>query len=141
MRIVQFRPSPTKDVINGQIAGCTLRNRQAQPIRALLGLLPRAITDHSPTYWVLETNHNFAGMGYSFVVPGGKSSSRAQKKATEAAARDPAAHQAGAQRYVLERVSNPEQGPAQARAASGVSAEEARTGGQLYGLKKGVEAR
>ena len=137
MRIVQFRPSPTKDVINGQIAGCTLRNRQAQPIRALLGLLPRVITDDSPTYNVLETNHNFAGMGYNFVVPGGKS----QARATEAAARDPAAHQAGARRYLAERLSNPERSAAEARAASGVSAEEARTGGQLYGLKKGVEAR
>jgi len=38
MRFVQFRQSLSKDAIHGQIAGCTLRNRQAQSFRRLLGL-------------------------------------------------------------------------------------------------------
>ena len=92
MFILQFRPSLSKDAIHGPIAGCTLRNRQAQVARGLLRLEPRGVKEDSQSYCVLHSSTNFAGGDYHYVVPGAKS----QARTTAAAALGGAAHLAGA---------------------------------------------
>ena len=121
---VQFRQALSNNAIHGPIAGCTLRNRQAQPVRGLLGLTPRGAMDNSPSYWVLKSSRDFAGQGHPYAVPSAKS----QAAATAAAARDGAAHVAGAAAYRAERLAHPEGSPAEARAASGASEAQSRTG-------------
>ena len=121
---VQFRQALSKGAIHGPIAGCTLRNRQAQPIRGLLGLTPRGAMDDSPSYWVLNSSPDFAGQGHPYAVPSAKS----QARATAAAATDGAAHVAGAAAYRDEMVANPESSPDEAREASGASMVQSRTG-------------
>ena len=124
MFFLQFRQSLSKDAIHGPIAGCNMRNRQAQVARGLLGLEPRGVKEDSQSYCVLHSSTNFAGRGYRYVVPSAKS----QARATAAAARDGAAHLAAADAYQAERLAHPDSGPAGARAASGASMEQSRTG-------------
>ena len=138
---VQFRQALSKDAIHGPIAGCTLRNRQAQPVRGLLGLTPRGAMDNSPSYWVLKSSRDFAGQGHPYAVPSAKGGPKSQAAATAAAARDGAAHVAGAEAYQAERLTHPECSPDEAREASGASEAQSRTGANGLGFSRAHASR